>query len=87
MDIRANLIAQANADNAAFPQYKGYFDSYILVKIKKVQRTKLGIAFDAGEVAIAKPNLNDRGNFTVYSIKNKINTSVKYSDVQYIDKR
>lgn len=54
MMTRDELIKQANQDNAAWPQYAGLFDNYILVRLKRDVRTKMGLAFEKGEVAIAE---------------------------------
>lgn len=85
MDMLNDLIAIADSQNAKYPQYAGYFDNYVLVRIKSDVKTKMGLAFSKGELAIASPvtDVIDRGPFEgdrvfiVYSPKNECNTMVR----------
>lgn len=90
--LRLDLIATANKQNAAYPQYTGHFDRYVLVRIKRKVTTKMGLAFGFGELAIAKPegDIVESGRFagrktmTVYSVSNQCDTSVFATDVELI---
>jgi hypothetical protein len=87
---RQQLIQQAEADLAQYPQYKGKFTGYVLVRVKKDQKTKMGRAFSAGELAIADPNVHfpETGPYTkiafmtVYSHQNTCDTSVRVRDLE-----
>lgn len=88
------LKAHAAAQLAALPQYNGHFKDYVLVVVKQRTVTKLGLAFEKGEVAIAKPEMhtspnrwmsqNFRFRF-VYSIRNRCDTSLPERDVEVLN--
>jgi hypothetical protein len=91
---RESLISQAEADHAEWPQYQGHFDAYVLVRIRRKIKTKMGVAFEKGEIAIAKPKgrtekiggyadltLDSR---TVYSVRNKCDTAIFASDIEAV---
>jgi hypothetical protein len=86
MSAKAKIISQAEQDNAQWPQYKGHWrgDEWVLVKIKRRIRTKLGVAFEKGDVTIAKrdESVEHKGFFTAYSLRNKIDTSVPENAVE-----
>jgi hypothetical protein len=87
-----NLKTRAAAQVAEYPQYAGHFDGYVLVRIVKPQRTKMGVAFTLNEIAIARPDVRtiSEGRFTgrkmrtVWSMHNKIDTSIPASDVEAV---
>lgn len=86
-----SLKATAVAQVAQYPQYKGHFASYRLVRIKCDVKTKMGLAFARGEFAIATekkdelPGLPSSGKFvTVWSRRNQIDTSVRVADVEWL---
>lgn len=73
------LKAEAHETLAAYPQYDGYFDDAVLVTVTSEVKTKMGVAFTAGEVSIAARNqyVEDETDFvTVWSRSNRVNTSV-----------
>lgn len=87
---KQQLIARAAAQNAKYPQYQGHFDQYILVRIKRRLKTKMGVAFEAGELAIAQASVKVADEFcfqpgkkfrTVYSLSNQVDTSIPESAV------
>ncbi len=90
--IRKQLVAKADAQMARWPQYKGHFDGYVVVRVKKDLKTKMGLAFAAGEVAIASPAVHfpDGGPYTkipfvtVYSSRNACDTSIRKSQVEFL---
>lgn len=89
MEVRSSLIAEAAAKMAPFPQYRGKFDSYILVRVKRRIRTKMGIAFDRGEIAIASAETRPEGPNdiicrTVWSRRNSCDTLVLERDVEVV---
>jgi hypothetical protein len=86
-----SLVSIASAQVAQYPQYKGHFAGYKLVRIKREVKTKAGLAFAVGEYAIATsvrdelPNLPSSGRFvTVWSRRTKVDTSVKTTDVEWL---
>lgn len=81
----------AVAQVAQWPQYTGHFVSYRLVRIKQEVKTKGGLAFARGEYAIATERrdelrgLPSSGRFvTVWSRRNKVDTSVRATDVEWL---
>jgi hypothetical protein len=94
IDLSATLTSLktiATKQVAQWPQYKGHFAGYRLVKITKDVTTKAGLAFKCGEYAIATPyrdelpNLPSSGKFvTVWSRRNQIDTSVRATCVEWL---
>jgi hypothetical protein len=94
IDLSATLTtlkSTATAQVARYPQYKGHFSGYRLVRLKCDVKTKMGLAFARGEYAIATekkddlPGLPSSGRFvTVWSRRNQIDTSVRVSDVEWL---
>ena len=83
----AGLIAKANADHTEYPQYAGHFDGYVVVRVTKDVTTKAGLAFHAGQLAIANPTKSTSGGLsymTVYSFLNKVDTSVRAVEVESV---
>lgn len=77
---------------ASYPQYAGHFDDYVLIRIKKDIKSKLGISFKQGDLAIAKPGFREfvdgrgknRKMVTAWSITNKIDTSIDFKDAEFV---
>ena len=76
-----------------YPQYQGYFDNYVLVKVKKEVKTKFGLSFTKDEIALANPEVVSTPNFlngktnqtiVVWSMKNQIGTHLKVNVVEFI---
>lgn len=92
IDLAATLQSlQATAAAQVDPQYKHHFVAYRLVRVMRDIKTKMGLAFARGEYAIATekkdelPGLPSSGKYvTVWSRKNKIDTSVRVSDVEWL---
>lgn len=80
IDLLATLKKDAAAQVAAYPQYSGHFDDYVLVTVIRQVKTKMGLAFDKNEVTIAKPYKAPLAGFddyrTVWSFKNGCDTSI-----------
>ena len=70
------LKKQADEALKMYPQYKGHFDKYVLVIVTRQVHTKMGLAFDKGEICIASAVENHEGFRTVYSVKNNCDTSI-----------
>lgn len=94
VDLSATLTclkAAATAQVAQYPQYKGHFTNYRLVRVLKEVKTKAGLAFARGEYALATekkdvlPDLPSNGRFvTVWSRRNQMDTSVRMTDVEWL---
>lgn len=86
--IAADLKTKAAADMAQWPQYKGHFDGYQLARVKRSVKTKMGLAFEAGEVVIAvKAAFQFPGHpasVTAYSARNKCDTGLTSRDVEWL---
>ena len=84
---KTELTALADAQNAQWPQYKGVFDGglWFRCEVRRQIRTKMGVAFDKGEITIAKPCEFDAGRLvTAYSFKNRIQTSIPNGAVRVL---
>jgi hypothetical protein len=85
----SELRAEADRAHSGLTQYAGYWDSYTdLVEVTKAVRTKLGTAFEAGELAISDPAPTNRewpaGYVACYSVRNRITTSVPADKVRVV---
>jgi hypothetical protein len=90
-DALVALKADADQSHAQFPQYKGHFDGYALCRVKKTIKTKAGIAFEKGDLAIMTPfksfdvyNHAFDSTMTVYSARNGVDTVVRSCDVESV---
>jgi hypothetical protein len=86
-----SLKVTAAAQVAKYPQYRGHFANYHLVRVTRDVRTKLGCAFVRGEFAIATKRKDDLLGLpssvrfvTVWSCRNQVDTSVRASDVEWL---
>jgi len=86
-----SLRAVAAAQVSRYPQYAGHFADYRLVRIRKDVTTKAGLAFRHGEYALATehrdelPDLPSSGKYvTVWSRRNRVDTSVRVADVEWL---
>lgn len=86
--IRTAAVDVANQQNAQYPQYLNHWDGpeWYLVTITHEVRTKLGLAFKAGDVTLARPAAADlpphprypeRQYVTAYSARNRVDTSIR----------
>lgn len=87
MDMTLETIRLiAEQKHAQYPQYRGHWDGWKLCVVTKNQKTKLGNAFYAGEIAMYNPNeirTHENGTFyTVYSVNNGVDTSVNAKNVK-----
>ncbi len=87
-----NLREKARTSHAQYPQYAGHWDGpeWVLVRVTRRIRTKLGVAFERGELALARrtPPETDsslspailaemnRPSWTAYSVRNRADTQI-----------
>lgn len=67
----------AEAAHAQYPQYQGHWSGpeWVLVQVVRKVRTKLGVAFEKWDLAIAKRDtLEGKSVWSVYSTKNRVDT-------------
>lgn len=76
--VHAAFQARAEAQVAAYPQYAGHFEGYTLVHFTRRVRTKAGVAFEKGDVALLAPRSKQwtAGYRAVWSLRNAVDTSV-----------
>ncbi len=72
--IRQQLIAEADAQNVEFPQYRDKFNDYVLGRIKVPILTKLGRAFERGQLVIFE--LRGEQFVTAYSPQCRLKISI-----------
>jgi hypothetical protein len=79
-NLRRAVEAAAEAEHAAYPQYVGHWagPEWVLVRLTRRITTKLGLAFERGDVTLGKRG-PITGEWTVYSLRNGIDTAVMYS--------
>ncbi len=94
--VREEVIRQADEAHARYPQYAGHWDGpeWFVVRITRTVKTKMGVAFEAGEITLAKHSRIDPRDLaivgprplfvTAYSIRNKIDTSVQAAYVEQL---
>ena len=91
------LVAKAEDQMKKYPQYKNKnrFANTVLVKVKNLQKTRMGVAFDKDEITIAEPGIDylptmKKGEMmevpvmTLWSFKNKCWTAVYPKNVEVI---
>ncbi len=73
---RLEVTSYADDGHCQYPQYKGHWDDYELVRVTMDLTTKSGVAFLKGDITIGKRNSSMMfgTDFTVYSIRNAIDT-------------
>lgn len=54
--LREEIVAEAQARHAQYPQYEGHWtgDEWVVVRVTKTIRTKMGVAFEQGDLSIAR---------------------------------
>ncbi len=79
------LKLSAEYKMSQYPQYKGHFAGYKLCVVQKQVKTKLGLAFYDGEIAMYDPATENDGLHpgfvVVWSMSNRCDTSVKLSNI------
>ena len=73
---KQEIIQMAQAAHAQWPQYAGHWQGseWVLVEITRRVVTKGGVAFEPGDITIARPPLWIGGDWTAYSLRNRIDT-------------
>lgn len=84
---REEVAAAAEQQHADHPQYRGHWDGdeWQPVRLTRRVTTKMGVAFEAGDVTLARwtPDTDDTVA-TAYSFRNRVDTSVRYTDVEVV---
>lgn len=90
--VKSALIAEAEKHHEKYPQYRGHWSGpeWKLLLIRKDVKTKLGVAFRAGDVVLGKFNdhviecgpYEGQQSSTCYSRRNKCDTAVRATHVQ-----
>ena len=88
--MRQNIIDTAARAHAQYPQYAGYWNGpeWKLVVVTRDVKTKMGLAFRAGDYTLARPDTAIPGDkpgaayVTAYSVRNRINTRIKAAHVR-----
>lgn len=88
-NLRAMLIQEAEKANAAYPQYAGHWDGWRVAEITRTVRTKLGVAFEPGDLVLVSPEVTQEVFMsepytTAYSRRNRINTAVPTRKVREV---
>ena len=88
---KRDLVANATATLAAYPQYKGCHDGdeWTLIRVNRTVKTKMGTAFVKGEIALARRRdedmkrvLDGEDGWTAWSVSNGVHTSlpIRYAE-------
>lgn len=72
---KQTLMETAQLAHEQYPQYSGCWAAadWKLVRVNRQVKTKLGVAFEAGDISLGRRNWL-LGDWTVYSVRNQINT-------------
>lgn len=91
VDALAALKADAERAHASYPQYAGYWDSHFLGRVKRTVRTKMGVAFEKGDLALvgeyeAPESIEGLkvSCFSCYSNRNGCETVLRKKDVEVL---
>jgi len=79
LGVRLLIVSIADALHSQYPQYKGHWDGpeWKLGRINRSVTTKLGVAFEAGDVILYKDGSELGGqSFTAFSIRNNVDTVI-----------
>lgn len=84
-DVADVVRTAAYGFHAAYPQYEGHWDGpeWKVVRIRSRVVTKMGVAFEAGDVTIARREgvdwfTSQQPRWVAYSWRNAIDTAVGY---------
>jgi hypothetical protein len=84
------LKADAELAHEMYPQYRNHWDGWSVGVMRRRVETKMGVAFEAGDLVLVKPR--DSYHFrittfedTAYSWRNGIDTRVSITDVIRFD--
>ncbi len=57
LTMRDVMVKRAETDMAGYPQYKGHWDKWVIGTVTKRLKTKLGVAFEAGDEVLVNPEV------------------------------
>lgn len=91
--IKNKIIDEAKKALSQYPQYKNAFDDVVLVKSKKIIKTKMGKALDKNQFTVAKKEIRSfvdlsgkqRKMLTVWSPWTQIHLSANFSDFEILE--
>lgn len=83
-------LESARERTEGLPQYEGKFEDWVPVRVTREVRTKMGLAFERGEIAIAAPRSRNYDGWTertrtVWSRRNEIQTTVRSTAVEDLE--
>ena len=96
-EIRETLKTEAGAQVQQYPQYRGHFDDYVLVRARKNVKSKMGPSFVKDELAIARPvvyefqrtmpsgRVKTYHTIVVWSNTNRCDTHVIINEIQILE--
>lgn len=79
---KEEIVRLAEEAHRQYPQYRGHWrgPEWKLVLIRRAIRTKMGVAFERGDVTIARPSEEHPGHVSAYSLRNEIDTMIEARD-------
>jgi hypothetical protein len=57
--LRAALVAEADTAHLQYPQYREHWDGWRVAEVTRRFRTKLGVAFEPGDLVLVSPETYD----------------------------
>lgn len=96
-EIREILKTAAAGQVAQYPQYRGHFEDYVLVRARKNVKSKMGQSFVKDELAVARPVVYDQQRtlpggrvknyqtIVVWSNTNRCDTHVVLDEIQILE--
>ncbi len=96
-EIRETLKTAAATQVARYPQYRGHFEYYVLVRARKNVKSKMGQSFVKDELAVARPVVYDEQRtlpsgrvknyqtIVVWSLTNRCDTHVILDEIQILE--
>jgi len=90
--MKAELLKIVNDTVKQYPQYRGYFDRWVVAKIKKDIKSRGSLDFAKGEMVLVEPGVRrfvdmrfrNREMVTAFSVRNKMSTSINLKDVEFV---
>lgn len=91
--VTAEKQTEAIRAHAEYPRYEGHWDDWVLARITSRISTRLGVAFEKGDLVLVHPDVETLGEFsrypgrqtrTAYSFRTAVDTCVRADYVQLI---
>lgn len=85
--VRQTVGRFADEAHRIYPQYAGHWGGWTLARMRARVVTKMGVAFEGGDVVLARPNqFRDwawpiGATATAYSVRNGIDTEIREADL------